>query len=516
MLAPAERLLERDGIAVRLGGRALDLLVALVERAGQIVSKRELMAHVWPDVVVDEGSLRFHMVAIRKALEEGGGRYIVNTATRGYTFVGVVQRWDVDAPARSPAAGAAHALPALATTLVGREADVDLIRASLQRQRLVSIVGPGGIGKTAVAIAAAGSAARDFGGGVRFVDLSADPEPAAALSSLAGVAGPADDLRDLLAWTATLADRNALVVLDCCEPVIARATALAETLVRACPHVQVLATSREPLRAVGELVHRLQPLAFPSHGEGTTVESAMAYPAVRLFVDRAAASVSGFELRDGDAALASQLCRELEGSALAIELAAGRIEALGLSAVTMQFDANARLTWPGRRTAVARQQSLRATLDWSLALLNEHERRFLCRLSVFAEPFSLEAAVEVCGFDFDESVAVELIANLVSKSLVTVDPGAAVVRYALSNTMKAYCWGKLCEFGDEATVSRRFAGRFGAWAQKLATHGLGPPMFDGATAPRRSLRGAGAARPGRSATDERDQDRGVSCSPGTI
>ena len=473
-LSPSGRLLERNGVPVRLGGRALDLLIALVESAGEIVSKKDLIARVWPDVVVEEGSLRFHMVAVRKALGDGdgGGRYIVNTANKGYTFVATVERRELDAPAHAASLGNVKSLPALATAIVGRDEEVEVLVAILLQRRFVSVVGSGGIGKTTVAIASAQTATKQFDGDVHFVDLSTISEAGLVRSSVASAVGLQNRSDDLTALSAHLAERKALIVLDCCEHVITGAAELAEVLVRSCAQVHILATSREPLRAQGEFVYRLQPLAFPPDGEGTTAEAALAYPAVKLFVERAVASGSGFELKDSDAPLASQLCRELEGIALAIELAAGRIEALGLKAITSHFDASVKLMWHGRRTAVPRHQTLGATLDWSFNLLSEDEKRLLRRLSVFAGTFSLDAAMEVCCFDFDKSFAVELIASLVSKSLVTVDAGGATLRYAMLDTTKSYCLKKLCDFGEEVPVSQRFASYFGVWPQQYAAQSL--------------------------------------------
>lgn len=470
-LSPSERLLERDGLPLRLGGRALDILIALVDSAGDVVSKKDLIARVWPNVVVEEGSLRFHIVAIRKALGEGegGSRYIVNTANKGYTFVAIVERRALDTPANSTSAGALRSLPAPATPIVGRDADVEALVASLQQRRLVSIVGPGGIGKTTVAIAAAHSAAGQFSGDVHFVDLSAVSEAELVRSSVAGAVGLQNRLDDLTALATHLAERNTLIVLDCCEHVIAAAAELAEALLRSCPKVCVLATSRESLRAEGEFVYRLPPLAFPHEGEGTTAAAAMAFPAVRLFVDRAGASFSGFELRDSEASLASQLCRQLDGIALAIELAAGRIEALGLKAITSHIDASVRLMWHGRRTVVPRHQTLRATLDWSFALLSDDEKCILQRLSAFAGRFSLDAAVAACCFDCEKSLGIELISCLVSKSLVTVDAGEATLRYGMLDTTKSYCWQKLCDSGEQASVSQHAANYFAAWAQHYAS-----------------------------------------------
>ncbi len=467
-LSPSERLLERNGVPFRLGGHAFDILVALVESAGSIVGKKDLMARVWPNMVVEEGSLRFHIVAIRKALGDGdgGNRYIVNTASKGYTFVARVDRKELSPQAQSIAPRPVKTLPALATAVVGRAEEIDALEMFLLQRRFVSVVGAGGIGKTTVVVAATQAASRHFEGDVHFVDLSSISGTGLVRATVAGAVGLQNHLEDLSALAAHLAERKILIVLDCCEHVIGEAAELAEVLIRGCPQVHIFATSREPLLAVGEFVYRLQPLAFPPDGEGATAASALAYPAVRLLVDRAAASGSGFELKDCDASLASQLCRKLEGIALAIELAAGRIEALGLKAITSHLDASVTLMWHGRRTAVARHQTLGATLDWSFNLLSDDEKHLLHRFSVFPASFLLEAAIEVCCFDFDRSKAIEMIASLVSKSLVTVDAGGATLRYGMLDTTKTYCRKKHSEFGEDVSISQRFADYFSAWVQQ--------------------------------------------------
>ncbi|HEY1393422.1 MAG TPA: winged helix-turn-helix domain-containing protein, partial [Methylibium sp.] len=449
-LIPSQRLLERAGTPVRLGGRALDLLIALVESAGKTVSKQDLIALVWPNAVVDEGSLRFHMVAVRKALGDGmdGRRYIVNTANKGYTFVAAMERSELDTSAHPAPGGQSKSLPALGSTMVGRDAELEALDNAIAQRRLVSVVGSGGIGKTTVAIVAAQSAARSFEGNVHFVDLSAVSTAELACSVVASVVGLQNRMDDPAALAAHLVDRKALIVLDCCEHVIDSVAGLAEVLRRGCPQIHILATSREPLRAEGEFVYRLQPLECPPDGEGTSSESALSYPAVKLFAERAAASGSGFVLSDSDAPLASRLCRELDGIALAIELAAGRIEALGLKAITSHFDANVKLMWHGRRTAVPRHQTLSATLDWSYGLLDEDEKRLLRRLSVFAGTFSLDAAIAVCCFDIGRPLAIEALAGLVSKSLLNVDAGGSTLRYRLFDTTKAYTVQKLESSGE--------------------------------------------------------------------
>ena len=504
LLSAHERLLQRDGVPVRLGGRALDLLIALVDNAGHVVGKKELIERVWGDVLVDEGSLRFNMYAVRKALGDGadGARYIVNTANKGYSFVAVValEARAGEAPAEPPRH--ARSLPALPTSVVGRDSELALVGATLVQRRLVSIVGSGGIGKTTVAIACAQAGAAHFADDVCFVDLSAASGPTLVRGAVASATGLQSDLGSLPAIAAHIGERKLLLLLDCCEHVIVDAAETAEYLVQNCPSVHVLATSREPLRADGEFVFRLQPLAFPPEGEGMTASAALAYPAVRLFVERAAASGTGFELTDSEAPLASRLCRELDGIALAIELAAGRIEALGLRATTSHLDASMKLMWHGRRTAVPRHQTLRATLDWSFNLLVPDEQRLLCRLSVFAGSFELDAAIEVCCFDLDVPAAIELIAGLVSKSLLNVDAGGATLRYGLLDTTKAYCWAKFTAAGEVDIVVRRFCQHFDALAQARAARGASPESLGALALELANLRAAlewrlrGAGDPG--------------------
>ncbi len=476
LLSAGERLLRRDGLPLRLGGRALDLLIALVDNAGNVVGKKELIDQVWGDVLVDEGSLRFNMYAVRKALGDGvdGARYIVNTANKGYSFVAIVDRRPADPGSAIDATAVLRSLPALTTAVVGRNDELALIGAGLLQRRLVSIVGTGGIGKTTVAIACAQAAAAHFGNDVCHVDLSVTANSTLVRGAIASATGLQSDLGALAAIAAHIGSRRLLLVLDCCEHVVAEVAETAEYLVRHCPRVHVLATSREPLRADGEFVYRLQPLAFPRDGAGLTAESALTYPAVRLFVDRAAAGGSGFELTDGNVLLVARLCRELDGIALAIELAAAQIEGLGLQAAMARLDANMKLMWHGRRTAAPRHQTLRATLDWSFDLLGAEERHLLCRLAVFAGTFGLDAATEVCCFDLDPSEAIELIAGLVAKSLVNVDAGGSALRYALLDTTKAYCWSRLAGAAETDRVMRRFCDHFGALAQGHAAEALKP------------------------------------------
>jgi DNA-binding winged helix-turn-helix (wHTH) protein len=266
-LSVKERVLQRDGVPVELGARALDLLVALVSRRNESVSKRELLAEVWPDIVVEEGSLRVQIGALRKALgdAEGGARYIATLAGRGYCFVApvTVERGE-DGGATPPAPGSRVHLPARLRRMVGRDSSVLTLTALLADSRFVTIVGPGGAGKTTLAIAVAHEMLEAFAGSVTFIDLTAVNDPAlvpSAVASTLGLAVQSDDpAPSLIAYLRT---KRTLLILDNCEHVVDAAAALAARIFQLAPQVHLLATSRETLRVEGEQVYKVMPLAVP-------------------------------------------------------------------------------------------------------------------------------------------------------------------------------------------------------------------------------------------------------------
>jgi predicted ATPase/DNA-binding winged helix-turn-helix (wHTH) protein len=458
-LSAKERLLEKDGVPVHLGGRALSLLITLVDAANEVVSKRDLIARVWPDVVVEEGSLRVHMVAVRKALGDGesGARYVSNVAGQGYCFVAPITH----APQSSAGAQVAlsHGLPAALARMVGRDATVTLIQAELTSKRFVTIVGPGGIGKTTVAVSAAWGALPAFEGAVRFIDLAPVNDAALVPSTIAATLGLLGHATDPVSTIVNfLLDKHMLLVLDNCEHVGDVVAGVVERIFKEAPQVHLLATSRESLRVEGEQVHRLLPLECPPPDESVMAEQALSYPAVQLFVERAAAGAAKFSLGDADAHLVAKICRELDGIALAIELAAGGLDAYGVQGIADLLDRHIKLLWHGRRTAVPRHQTMRAALEWSYNLLSVEERRVLGRLSVFVGIFSLEAAVAVAGDrEIDEAAVVLTIANLVAKSLLATDAktGSTAMCYRLLDTTRVYALEKLIESGEsDATASR--------------------------------------------------------------
>ena len=333
-LVPTQRLLLDSGRSLRLGSRALEILITLVECAGETVSKDQLIGRVWPDTVVDEGALRVHVAAVRKALGDGrdGHRFIVSNPGRGYSFVAPVtreQRQEAPAPPNQPARSGN--LPALLTRVVGRDEIIATVVSRCCVHRLLTIVGPGGIGKTTVAIAAAEEMSASFADGIWFVGLATLVDaafiPAAVGAALGMPSTGVDPLTALAAWSR---EKHMLIVLDCCEHVADAAAALAEAMLRAAPQVCILATSREPLRAEGEWVLRLPSLDVPSGTASLSAVEALSYSAVQLFGERAAAVIDGFVLGDADVPNVLRICRGLDGMPLALELAAVQIDALGI------------------------------------------------------------------------------------------------------------------------------------------------------------------------------------------
>ncbi|MBL8642766.1 MAG: winged helix-turn-helix domain-containing protein [Rhodospirillaceae bacterium] len=458
----AQRLLTEKGKPIALGSRALEILILLIERAGQLVSKDDIVARVWPQTYVGEANLRVHIAALRRALGDGraGRRFLTNTPGRGYTFVAPITS-GADVARRQAAEKAAplFGLPMTSPRILGRGDVIEVLQAQLQQKRLVTVAGIGGIGKTTVAVAVAEASLAAYPDGVRFVDLA----PVMDAGHVAGAVASAFEIAlraaasgaDLVAH---VRDRKLLLVLDGCEHVLTAVADIVEALYAGAPGVHMLVTSREPLRARAENVYRLQPLLIPPPGVGLTAAEALTYPAVQLFVDRASESSDGFELTDADAPVVTNICRRLDGIALAIELAAGRVAALGLRTLLSQLDNRFAVLTRGRRTALPRHQTLAATLDWSYGLLTEPERLVLRRLSIFAGGFTPDLAAAIAkGDGVPAAEILEFVADLVAKSLIAADTGGDVVRYKLLETTRAYAFQKLADSGERETYMVRFA-----------------------------------------------------------
>ena len=470
-LFAAERQLKKEDEALQLGGRALDTLIALVERAGEVVTQGELISRVWPDVTVEEANLRVQIASLRKLLGDGreGAHYIVTVPGRGYCFVAPVTP---SAPPYSPSREVAvfdrlQGLPPKLARMIGRDDIVRALSEQLMMYRFVSIVGAGGIGKTTVAISVAHMLLDGFDGAVFFVDLATLTDAKLVPTTIARALGlmvqTQDPLRSLLA---SIGDRKILLVLDNCEHVIDSAATLAERVVGETPQTHVLTTSREALRVEGEHVHLLYALACPPEDRELTAAAALEYPAVQLFMERAAASGHDAALSDSDAPIVATICRRLDGIPLAIELAASHAGSLGIRGIAELLDNRFSLLWRGRRTALPRHQTLSAMLDWSYNLLSQSEKAVLGRLSVFLGDFTLEAACSVASDSVTAERAVtEAIASLLAKSLISTTALHGSTYYRLLETTRIFAQAKLADQGERNRVARRHAKFFSEFLQ---------------------------------------------------
>jgi predicted ATPase/DNA-binding winged helix-turn-helix (wHTH) protein len=473
-LRASQRLLTRDGVAIELGARAYDILLALASAPNEVISKEELIARVWPGVLVEEGSLRFHMNSLRKALGDGkdGVRLIKTLSGRGYCFVAEISRASLEhiAAPTSPT-GFPHAnLPSRLNRIIGRDEDVSQITDQLRSSRLLTIVGAGGIGKTTVAIAVAHALNDDFADAVLFADLGMLGDPhlvTTALASMLGLpVGAGDAQASLIAF---LRDKRALLVLDTCEHLVDAVAVLASRLVEAAPDVYILATSREALQIEGERVYRLNSLASPPDDVVASATVIRAFPATCLFVERAVAHDFHLDIDEEDAPVVAAICRKLDGVALAIELTARRVESYGLRQTAELLDQHLTLSWTGSRTSQPRHRTLQATLDWSYDLLSEIERVVLRRLAVFVGHFTLDAAVEVVsGSDLERSQVFGALDSLVAKSMVVTRPVGAMLRYRLLDTTRAYAAAIRLEPRERSGLAIRHADYYGRWLAQSA------------------------------------------------
>ncbi|BBU30479.1 transcriptional regulator [Burkholderia sp. THE68] len=463
IVAPRRREVLHRGIRVDIGERAFDLLLVLVESRGSVVSKDEIIASVWHDRVVENNTVEAQVSALRRAL--GDDRAAIRTVTgRGYQFT--AEPLPPTTKPHEPPALRADALffpgsrlPAAIGPLIGQDAAVREICSGLQTHRLVTLVGTGGVGKTRLALEAARQAAHLFADGAFMAELAAttstDHIPTTIAVALGFPPGDGTPMLDRLA--PSLISRHLLLVLDNCEHLIDGAARIAERLLHIAPRATVLATSREPLRIDAELLYRVPSLDVPPDDD---CNGALHYSAVRLFDERVSSRAVTVDTRAA-LRLKSQICRQLDGIPLALELAAACVPAFGLQGVADRLGTRFQILTHGARTALPRQKTLRATLDWSYGLLSDDQRSVLNRLSLFSGTFTLASAQEMasCAALSPDAVVAALM-QLVDKSLVSVVPGSGYVRYRLLESTRAYARDALRESGAMREWSRRHARYF--------------------------------------------------------
>jgi predicted ATPase len=412
------------------------------------------------------------MASLRKALGDGkaGARYIATLPGRGYCFVAPVSRPGSardDVPVVASVFPHAN-LPGRLSRMIGRDDDVLRLSARLNASRFVTVVGPGGVGKTTVAIAVGHHLIEAFAGAVLFVDLGMLGDPdfvTMAMASLLGLSVQSNDATlNLIAY---LRNKRILLILDTCEHLVEAVAALAASIIGAAPQVHILATSREALRVEGEHIYRLDALACPPDDPGLTAAVVRTFPAAQLFVERAAASGAQLDVNDAEAPIVASICRKLDGVALAIELTARRVESYGLQQTATLLDQRLTMLWLGSRTAPPRQQTLQATLDWSFGLLTELERIVLRRLAAFVGHFTLDAALEVVtSATLDRSTVLGAMDSLIAKSIVATRPIGAMMRYRLLDTTRAYVLEMNIDDAESGDLAVRHAAYYRRWLEQ--------------------------------------------------
>ena len=457
-LLPGRRVLLRGDNMVRIGDRALDILIGLLARPGEVVSRVELARLVWPNTFVEDGTLRVHVSHLRGILRDDnlGPAYVSNVPGRGYRFVGAVThtREIFGASREAPV----QYRPALVRPLIGRDAELAAIRGLLPARRFISVVGPAGVGKTSLAVAVAEQIHLEYQHGVHFVDLAGLADPALAPGAVAALLGlPIGSSNPLSPLIAFLHDKQMLFVLDNCEHLIEAAAALGETSFTSTTRVHILATSREPLRARGEIVRRLSPLELPPNSTTLTAAGALASPAIRLFVERAVDAHDDFELTNENTPVVAAICRRMDGIPLAIELVASQTEALSVADILSSIEDSFRPLMQDRRTALPRHMTLSTALGWSYDLLSASERLVFRRLAIFSGGISLPAAEYVASVDDQTSNVASLLSGLVAKSLVNAEVDGNRVRYRLLETMRTYAGNWLKQVGEHEQIAKRHA-----------------------------------------------------------
>ncbi len=448
----------RAGIDERLEltPKAFDVLRYLVEHPGRLVSHDELLTAVWRNVHVQPDVLKSYILAIRTALgdKSASPRFIETQRGRGYRFIGPLSAPAMEQPSASPPTN----LPQSLTRIIGRDAELAELEECLARNRLVTLIGPGGVGKTRLSIELGRQVLGQFIHGVWLVDLAPVTDPALVISATATGLGVLLGSTEASVETiaAAIAKQQRLLIFDNCEYVIGATGALIEALLKRAPDLSVIAASRENLHISAEQIYRLRPLALPPPGATDIAD----FGAVALFVERARSADRDFALDAGNASSVAEICRHLDGIPLALEMAASRVPLLGVDQLRAGLDERLRLLKSHQQLGEIRHRTLRETVEWSHGLLDQADKLVFRRLAVFAGTFSLDAAVAVAGADdADRWDIVDILGRLTNKSLLTLEQGDRP-RYRLLETLRFYARERLKESGELETVAERHARYF--------------------------------------------------------
>ena len=463
--------LARDGAPLPLGKRAVAVLTVLVRAAPQHVTKTRILEAAWPGVIVDESNLAVQILSIRRALAtvSAAEHWLETLARRGYRFVGPVTRVPQDTIGGSANARPRSNLPHPVTSFVGRERELAELSTLLGGTRLLTLTGAGGVGKTRLAMRLATALLTGYRDGaclVEFADLR-DPDlvPQTAINALGLQEQPGRTLIQTL--IDHLRARQLLLLLDNAEHLLPACAQLVDALLRQCPLVTLVVTSRERLGVPGEMTYRVPSLSVPDVTDEATPQGLMDYESVRLFAERVRLHRPHFTLTDQNTRAIANICRRLEGIALAIELAAARVRSMSVSDVDRRLDQRFALLTGGSRTLPARQQTLRAAIDWSFDLLDDTEKTLFCAISVFAGGFTLEAAERVCaGEAIPAHDVLDLLTSLTDKSLVVVEDRDAGTRYRLLETVREYATERARGLFGRAPWSARHLAYFFALAEE--------------------------------------------------